>query len=324
MDKSLEIGGRKEVALLDTYDKQYKMNEVLIIGVDHGYGNIKTAHTAFKTGISVSTTEPTINNNFVELNAKYYSMGEEHKKFESNKYTDEDFYVFTFAAVANEMEYRNISKAKIYLAVGVPLKWVKNQKENFKNYLTEKRYLTYKYKRKQYEVEIVGCEVLPQCYSAVAENLKDYTGENMVVDIGNGTINIMYLNNGRVSENKAWTEKYGVNQLYMKIKHNVLEKKEIMISDNIIDNFLIENQRDIDESISEIIIETVTEYVNKVMEKLKEYEYNDKLMKLHFMGGGSNLVKRYGKFNTEKTFFNTDIFANAKGFEYFCYMKLQK
>jgi len=278
MDKSLVIGSSEGFEFPNIDDKQYKNDEALILGVDQGYGNYKTRHTKFKTGISASTTQPTMNSDFIEFNGKYYSLGEEHKKFEAEKYTDEENYILTLAAIAKELKYRNLRNAKIYLAVGVPLKWVKNQKEKFKDYLTEKRYLTFKYRKEQFNIEIVGCEVLPQCYSAVAENLKDYTGENMVVDIGNGTINIMYLNNGRASESKAWTEKYGVNQLYMKIKHNVSDIKQITISDSIIDNFLIENECDIDESISRIIIETVTEYVNEVMAKLKEYEYNDELM----------------------------------------------
>ena len=29
-----------------------KINDVIIIGVDHGYGNIKTANPCFRTGIT--------------------------------------------------------------------------------------------------------------------------------------------------------------------------------------------------------------------------------------------------------------------------------
>ena len=31
----------------------------VIIGIDHGYGNIKTAHTCFKTGVTAYNKEPT-------------------------------------------------------------------------------------------------------------------------------------------------------------------------------------------------------------------------------------------------------------------------
>ena len=37
---------------------------------------------------------------------------------------DEDNYVLTLVAIAKELNARGISKAKIHLAVGLPLKWV--------------------------------------------------------------------------------------------------------------------------------------------------------------------------------------------------------
>ena len=35
------------------------MNGIHIIGVDHGYGNIKTANCCFPTGVESTDTEPT-------------------------------------------------------------------------------------------------------------------------------------------------------------------------------------------------------------------------------------------------------------------------
>jgi len=37
-------------------------------------------------------------------------------------------------------------------------------------------------------------------------------GVNMLADIGNGTMNIMYINSKKPVESKCWTEKLGVNQ----------------------------------------------------------------------------------------------------------------
>ena len=36
-------------------------NGIYIIGVDHGYGNIKTANCCFPTGVGRSDTEATVN-----------------------------------------------------------------------------------------------------------------------------------------------------------------------------------------------------------------------------------------------------------------------
>lgn len=34
-------------------------NKPVIIGIDHGYGNIKTTHTCFKTDVTAYDKEPT-------------------------------------------------------------------------------------------------------------------------------------------------------------------------------------------------------------------------------------------------------------------------
>ena len=37
----------------------------IIIGIDHGYGNIKTAHCCFKTGVAAYDKEPTFKSNML-------------------------------------------------------------------------------------------------------------------------------------------------------------------------------------------------------------------------------------------------------------------
>lgn len=43
-------------------------NNPIIIGIDHGYGNIKTAHTCFRTGVTVHDREPTFKNDLLIFN----------------------------------------------------------------------------------------------------------------------------------------------------------------------------------------------------------------------------------------------------------------
>ena len=59
------------------------------------------------------------------------------------------------------------------------MKWVQAQRESFKKYLTRERYVSLKYKKVDYLIEIVDCTVMPQGYAAVAENLKDFKGMNL-------------------------------------------------------------------------------------------------------------------------------------------------
>lgn len=51
-------------------------NGIKIIGIDHGYGNIKTASTVTPTGITASSTEPVFAGNILHYDGMYYRMGD--------------------------------------------------------------------------------------------------------------------------------------------------------------------------------------------------------------------------------------------------------
>ena len=80
-------------------------NNQIIIGIDHGYGNIKTAHCCFKTGVAAYDKEPTFKSNMLIYEGRYYIIGENHKEFISDKMTDGDYYILTLAAIARELNY---------------------------------------------------------------------------------------------------------------------------------------------------------------------------------------------------------------------------
>ena len=84
--------------------REYKMNGSLIIGVDAGYGNFKTARRVFPTAVSVSDKAPVFARDFIEWNGRYYIIGEGHKGFVTDKVTDDDNYVLTMAAGVKELE----------------------------------------------------------------------------------------------------------------------------------------------------------------------------------------------------------------------------
>ena len=89
-----------------------------IISIDHGYGNIKTAHWCFKTGVAAYDKEPTFKSNLLVYEGRYYIIGEEHKEFISDKMTDGDYYILTLAAIARELNIRKLTSARVRLAAG--------------------------------------------------------------------------------------------------------------------------------------------------------------------------------------------------------------
>ena len=77
--------------------------DTLIVAVDAGYGNMKTASCSFPTGLIVYDEKPYFTENLLSYNGRFYIIGSGHKEFVDQKIIDEDYYVLTLAAIAREL-----------------------------------------------------------------------------------------------------------------------------------------------------------------------------------------------------------------------------
>ena len=73
--------------------REYKVNGVLILACDNGYGNTKGAHVVFRTSVDVSDTPPAFSKDYLEHKGKYYILSEGHKSFVADKVMDDDTYI---------------------------------------------------------------------------------------------------------------------------------------------------------------------------------------------------------------------------------------
>ena len=48
-------------------------NNTIVIGVDHGYQNIKTAHAIFKSGVTTYDKEPIFTHNMLIYEGRHYT-----------------------------------------------------------------------------------------------------------------------------------------------------------------------------------------------------------------------------------------------------------
>ena len=79
-------------------------NKPVVIGIDHGYGNMKTAHCCFRTGIMpIDGNEPVFSSDILTYDGKSYVVGQGHKEFTPDKMLDQDYYLLTLAAIAREL-----------------------------------------------------------------------------------------------------------------------------------------------------------------------------------------------------------------------------
>lgn len=218
-------------------------NEPVIIGVDHGYGNIKTTYCCFKTGVTCYDKEPTFKSNLLTYGGRYYLVGEEHKEFTADKMADNDYYILTLAAIARELNIRKLTCARVHLAAGLPLTWVSEQKETFRAYLLQNEAADFSFRGVDYHIEFAGADIFPQGFAAVADRLREFKGTNMLCDIGNGTMNVMYINDCRPQEKKCFTEKYGTNQCILAVRENLMKLYGVSVEESVIDRVIRHRKR---------------------------------------------------------------------------------
>ena len=299
-------------------------NRVIVIGIDHGFGQIKTAHTCFKTGVTVHDKEPTFKSDLLVYEGRYYTIGEEHKIFLPDKALDQDYYILTLAAIARELRFRGMTSARVYLAAGLPLTWVSEQRETFKAYLRQKPSADFTFRGLAYHVDFLGAEVYPQGFSAIADKLNEFRGVTMLCDIGNGTMNVMYIRNGKPVPTQCYTEKYGVQQCMIAVREKLMQKFGATVDDSIIEEILRYGKSDIDEKYLTVIRDCAREYAGGIMKRLREHEYNPDLMRLYIMGGGGCLIRNFVDYDPARVRINSDINATAKGYERLAEAALRK
>ena len=290
-------------------------NNTFIIAVDHGFGNVKTANHCFPSGLIVHDGEPTFNENLLVYEDRYYTIGAGHKAYDAIKTNDLDYYLLTLAGIAMELEDAGLTAADVFLAVGLPLKWAGSQKEAFRAYLLQNETVTFAFHFKQYTVHFVGCEIYPQGYAAIFGSAISLPGTTMLCDIGNGTMNLMLLRDGKPDPSRMWTEEYGVKQCVGSIKDALMDTFHERVPEEMITDYLIRGSADASEEYLAVMEKVAKEYVNGVFRILQSHEYNAKVMNMYLVGGGGGLVRNFAAYDKKRVTFNSDICAAAKGYE---------
>lgn len=115
------------------------IDNIKIIGVDAGYGNMKTAYFCFRIGLTAYDTEPLFTKNMLVYEDRYYLVGEGHKTYTAEKTLDEDYYILTLAAIAMELNREHLTEADVYLSAGLPFSWVLEKKDAYLAYLLKNK-----------------------------------------------------------------------------------------------------------------------------------------------------------------------------------------
>ena len=302
-----------------------KYNDYYIIGVDAGYGNMKTARTIYPTGLVAMDTKPFFDGNILKYNDTWYRIGEGHKAFNPDKTADEDFYILTLASIASELRLERIEEAKVHLALGLPTTWTGRQREEYRRYMMRNPDVQFTFNDVQYNIHLTDCSVFPQGYAALVplmdsdkkyNNFRQFAGTVMMADIGNGTMNIMRLVDGRPNDQHCWTEVLGVNQCVLTVRKQMTDKYGIDMPESVIEQFLRTGTANLARELLDNLTDIVRGYVTGLFDALRVHGYDARLMKLFVMGGGGCLMKHFGKYDPNAVIFVDDLHASAKGYEY--------
>ncbi len=286
-----------------------------VIGIDHGWSNMKTATQIFTTGVKEITTEPAFYDDVVELDGKYYKVGGKRLEVRDTKVENHNFYLLTLAAAAKELNRRGVRNADILLSVGLPLTRFGAEKRDFIEYLSKKKEVSFRFEKEQYTVKIARVSVFPQCYAAVAEQLKALPERVVVVDIGSWTIDIMPIQNGKPNEAECITSQQGLIRCMRRINEECNRQIGQELEESAIQQVMTNGEALLPDKYMNIIRECLRDFAQKVYNTLKEHGYNLEVIPIVFVGGGAAVMRLFGLHKGANIQYIEDIRANAKGYE---------
>ena len=81
----------------------------------------------------------------------------------------------------------------------------------------------------------------------------------MLCDIGNGTMNVMRITDGKVMQKECYTEQYGTRQCMLAVRENLMQKCHVKLDESVIEQVLRFRKADISQRIQDASIPTESE-----------------------------------------------------------------
>ena len=271
------------------------MSEPIIIGVDHGYAAMKTAHFSFHTGLVAHEHEPYTLSNVLEYGGKYYVVGSGRQPLQKDKTQTEDYYLLTLAAIAKELAYRNAgTAADIHLAAGLPLTSFGRDKKAFQDYLCRGgKPVFFRYEGQDYAVTISKVSLFPQGYAAVlTQNGLLDEPSIIVADIGGWTVDLMRLDNRIPNASTCRSLELGMIRCLDEIGEQIRRTLGLSMTAAQMESVLRGDAVHINEDARKIIDRQADAYVHRLLSAITESGLDTRAMPAVFLGGGAVLLKR--------------------------------
>ena len=299
------------------------MSEPIIIGIDHGYANMKTKNFVFPSGLVTYEHEPYSMERVLEYGGKYYVVGSGRQPLQKEKTKAEDYYLLTLAAIAMELEYREAPpNSEVILAVGLPLTSFGRDKRAFREYLLrDGQPISFRYEEKPYSITITDVQLFPQGYAAVLTQRELLEEPSVIVaDIGGWTVDLMRIDNSIPNATTCRSLELGMICCLDMISEQIRRNLGISMTNIQIEAAICGTVNNLPEQAKEIIRHETENYVQQLLSAIQESGMDYRAMPMVALGGGASLLKRHVPPGValSRLFLLDDVTLNAKGFERLC------
>ena len=304
----------------------FKEQNILLCAIDHGFSTIKTPHFIFDNGVEEIGTEATLEAKTMECKDTFYKIGEGRLPMKDTKIEDEDYLLLTYAAIAKEIEFYGLSSEdgiRVVVAAGLPFTRFGEEKLSFSNYL-KRGVVTFVYEGKTYFVEIEEVLLYPQCYAAVANILGKLAPNQLIVDIGSKTIDIIHNKNYVPVERECITSPEALINCMANVNKAVFRRKNRYLDESDIQDVMMTGTSNLPKEITEIVQDQLCIFAENVEAQLKENGFDPELMPIVYVGGGATVMKLFGRIRGANICYQEDVKANAIGYEYLALQKTDR
>ena len=296
------------------------MSNPIIIGIDHGYAAMKTAHCSFPTGLVAYTHEPYSSDHVLEYDGQFYVIGSGRQALQKDKTATESYYLLTLAAIAMELEARKLpGEAEVILAAGLPLTSFGRDKKAFRQYLLrDSKPIDFRYEGRPYRITIRDVQLFPQGYSAVIWQPEMLEQPSVIVaDIGGWTVDLMRLDNRLPNAATCRSLEWGMIRCIDEISEQVRRVLGLSLTTAQIECVLRGDASSLPDEAKGIIHAQADLYVQNLLSTITECGLDTRAMPTIFIGGGAALMKRRVSATNGlcRPVILDDVSLNAKGYE---------
>ena len=294
----------------------------IIIGIDHGYYAIKTAHCSFPAGLtSYGEHEPYTRQGLLEFGGCFFVCGSGRQPIQRVKTINDNYYLLTLAAIAKEIRQRGLPpECSVRIAAGLPLTSFGRAKPKFRDYLLRsKQPVNFRFEDVEYSITIEEVAIFPQGYAALMTEVGLLQDEPsmLLMDLGGWTVDLMRIDNGRPIIDTCHSLEFGMIRCIDEVRERVRQNTGLSLTDAQIEQVLAGRPCSLEETVRSLIREQGRLYTERLLSAVLEAGFDYHALPVVMMGGGASVVSRHVRPTDAicRTVTLLDDRVNAQGYE---------